>query len=44
MKNKILHSMITGCAAAVLLMATAARAAEAPYGGTPAALPGTVQA
>src|SRR5580658_4840318 len=44
MKNKILHSMITGCAAGVLLMATAARAAEAPYGGTPAAVPGTVQA
>src|SRR5579884_1755377 len=44
MRTKISLSLCAMCAAVVLLLATSALAAEGPYGGTPAAIPGTVQA
>jgi hypothetical protein len=44
MKTRICLSICALCAALMLFVTNFAFAAEGPYGGTPAAVPGTVQA
>jgi uncharacterized protein involved in high-affinity Fe2+ transport len=44
MKTKVILTFAALCGALLLATASAAYAAEAPYGGTAAAIPGTVQA